>query len=167
MTEFTRPWSDLRLREGDEYLVSRRPEGVTAGSSSDLVIENTSSTLPIYIKSVTFKNNQGKGYIDTTRDFTIDTNGTSVPVNDLRIDGTNEIAGLNAEFGGTYTGGTTFDLDLAEGSTSPSTSGRFSAGTDISAFLIAPGSAIRFVVHNESGNTTDQLLRAVVVQPDE
>lgn len=167
MTVYSRPWHDLRLREGDKYIISRRPTDVANGSSSAIVIENTSGTTPIFVESLIFKNNQGKAYVDATKNISIDANGTSVSVEDMRVDGTNEISGISAEFGGTYTGGSTFNLDMAIGSAGGGeATARSSTATESSAFLIAPGEAMRFKLQNQSSSTTDQLLKAVVVQPD-
>jgi len=165
MTSFTRGWQDKLLKQGDQYIASRRPEGVSDGDSEELVLRNTSEEEVMYVEAITTKNNEGKAYVDATKNLNVDSSGTSADVEDMRVDTEETVSGFEAEYNGSYSGGSTFALDLLTGTSGggggPS-SARTGGSTISSAFLLAPGENLRFSITNESGTSSDMLLEAVV-----
>lgn len=168
MTQFTRDWGDILLRNGNKYLVSRRPEGVADDESEELVLRNTSSNEVMYVETVVFKNSRGKAYIDATKNLSVDSSGDSADVEDMRVDDEDTVEGFEAEFGGDYSGGDSFTLDLLTGSSGggPSVSAT-SVGSETAGFLVAPGENMLFEITNKSGDTSDMLLEAIVTVADE
>jgi len=167
MTQSNVPWTQRILENDNKYFVTRRVSGVADGDSSELVVENTGDD-DLFVEGVVFKNNQGKALVDVTQDVTIDSAGTSVDVESVRVNAEQGGEDFSAEFGGTYSGGDTFDLDLVTGATGsgggPSRT-RVSTSTTQSPFLLDSGRSIRFTLSNESGASSDQLIRLICYQP--
>lgn len=168
MTQFTRDWGDILLKNGNKYIVSRRPESVADDEGEELVLRNTSEEEVMYVETVVFKNSRGKAYVDATKNLNVDSGGDSADVEDMRVDDEDTVEGFEAEYNGEYSGGDSFTLDLLTGSEGggPSVSAT-SVASETAGFLVAPGENMRFTVTNKSGDDSDMLLEAIVTVADE
>jgi len=161
MSQRTEPWTQRVLENDNKFIASRRPTGVADDGSASVVLENTGEH-PLFIEEMVFKNNQGKAEIDVTKNLNVDANGTSIDVISSRVNGVTGGNDFGFEFGGSYSGGTSFSLDLITGTTSPGGGvARIATQTAASAFMVDPGQAIR------SGNSSDMLFSLVCYQPPE
>lgn len=154
------------MENDNKYLVTRFVTGVAVDGSAELVLQNDGENA-LYIEEVVFKNNQGKALVEATQDISIDSPGTAVDVESVRVNGVQGEEDFSAEFGGTYSGGDTFDIDLVTGATSPGSGvARIATSTSQTAFLLDRDRSIRFTVTNLAGNASDVLMKVVAFQPE-
>jgi len=166
MTNRTQDWTHQLLNEGDKWFASRRVTGVADESSSELIVENTGENA-VFIEKVVYRNNNGEAFVDATRSLNIDSSGTEVNVVNMNVTDNTPSQGFDVEYGGSYSGGTTFSLDLITGSSGGGNNGRSAAEGNTALFRIGPDENIRFTVTNKSDGPSDQFIEVIAFTGDE
>jgi len=157
-TMMTYPRFFIKILEEKGFICSHRFEGVSDGSTIDLLIDNPSNSgVKVYIIAIEVVS-YGQGWIDFYRDNTVQSSGTALPILPLYL-GSNKQSKIHIEYGGTYNVGT-----LAMNTATPG--GRRSRAVGSLAeigetLVIPPGQNMLVRFTNKAGTSVDVSIKVL------